>query len=207
MATLTGVIDSSAGSTSEMAVELASLVKIELDKNSAMAAYSGIVYDTGFFAYSKTSIKTFRAALKVLEHEAKPYFVYQQLMENGSMSSLLLQKRVLSTMEFHVRSKVAVQVLRKEDLIATGAFIEDAESFINLPLRSREVVVSILVKENLEGQVRCSLRSKGNVNVSKVARNFGGGGHVSAAGFRSKKSVEETLKEVLVIVEAQLEQS
>jgi phosphoesterase RecJ-like protein len=114
---------------------------------------------------------------------------------------------VLSTLEFHVQKKVAVQVLHKEDLLTTGAFIEDAESFINLPLRAREVVVSILIKENTEGQVRCSLRSKGTVNVSKIARNFGGGGHVSAAGFRSKKGVEETLKEVLAVVETQLGQS
>jgi phosphoesterase RecJ-like protein len=92
---------------------------------------------------------------------------------------------------------VAVQILRKEDLEASQASFEDAENFINVPLRSRDIMVSVLVKENREGQIRCSLRSKGKVNVSKIAQSFGGGGHVSAAGFKSKDSIEETLSRVL----------
>jgi phosphoesterase RecJ-like protein len=63
-----------------------------------------------------------------------------------------------------------------------------------------------MVKENLEGHIRCSLRSKGAVNVSKIAQQFGGGGHVTSAGFKSRVSIEETLKQVLETVEPLLEQ-
>jgi phosphoesterase RecJ-like protein len=110
---------------------------------------------------------------------------------------LLLQKQVLSTLEIRNEGRVAVQVLRKEDLTATGAYLEDADSLINIPLKSKGIEVSVLVKENLEGQVRCSLRSKGELNVSKIAQSFGGGGHVSAAGFKSSECIEETLTKVL----------
>jgi phosphoesterase RecJ-like protein len=119
--------------------------------------------------------------------------------------AILLKKQILSTLEIYAGGRVAVLILRKEDLVSTGANFEDAETFINIPLRAKEIVVSILVKENLEGNVRCSLRSKGAVNVSKVAQQFGGGGHVTAAGFKSAHGIEETLNEVLKKVEPLLE--
>jgi len=195
--TLKGYIDPTASSTSEIAVELALAAGISLPVECAAAAYAGIVYDTGFFAYSKTTGRTFKAALSLVEAGVKPYDIYTELKENGSTGALLLQKRVLSSLEIHNQGRVAVQIMRKGDLEATGAYIEDAETFINVPLQSKEIEVSVLLKENKEGQVRCSLRSKGKINVSKIAQSLGGGGHVTAAGFKSSRNPEETLGVIL----------
>ena len=117
--------------------------------------------------------------------------------ENNSIEALLLQKKVLSTLEIHNQGRVAVQMVLKDDLESTGAFFEDSENFINIPLKSRDILVSVLIKETREGRVRCSLRSKGTVNVSTIAQGLGGGGHVSSAGFRSLLSPEETLSMAL----------
>jgi phosphoesterase RecJ-like protein len=95
--------------------------------------------------------------------------------------------------------------LCRDDLAATGALLEDADSFINIPLKSRSVLVSVLAKENEDGRIRCSLRSKGAVNVSKIAQHFSGGGHTLAAGFRSDVSMEETLDRVLEKIQEALE--
>jgi len=162
-----------------------------------MALYTGIVYDSGFFAYSKTSLRTFRAAIKTLEWGADSSYVYQQLMENSSNSSILLLKQTISTLEFFHDGKIVVQITNKEDLKKCNANYEDTESFVNIPLRSKDVEVSLIVKETPEGEVRCSMRSKGKINVSKVAQEFSGGGHKTAAGFKSGSSVEETVKKVL----------
>jgi phosphoesterase RecJ-like protein len=62
-----------------------------------------------------------------------------------------------------------------------------------------------MIKENGAGEVRCSLRSRGTINVSKIARLFGGGGHTTAAGFRSDLDIDDTLKQVLERVEPLLE--
>jgi phosphoesterase RecJ-like protein len=205
LATLEGIIDPRAAATCELAAEIAQAAGVELDADTARAAYTGLVYDTGFFAYSKTSLRTFTAAHTMIERGANPYEIYRHLNESASIGALLLQKRVFSTLELYAKDMVAVQVMRKEDLEATGARFEDAEGFINIPMRTREIAVSILVKETPEGKVRCSLRSKGTVNVSKVAQTFGGGGHVSAAGFRSDKNIDETLAEVVAEVIALLD--
>jgi phosphoesterase RecJ-like protein len=202
---LDGYIDSGASSTCEMIVEIAESLGIVPDQDSARAAFAGIIYDSGSFAYSKTTARTFKAALFLVEAGVIPYEIYGTLNESASISALLLQKQVLSTLEIHAGGRVAVQILRKEDLKSTGANFEDAESFINIPLKSKDIIVSIIIKENSEGRIRCSLRSKGQVNVSKIAQHFSGGGHVMAAGFKSVLGIKETLTQVLGQVETMLD--
>jgi phosphoesterase RecJ-like protein len=199
-----GYIDPAAAATCEMIMELASYFNQTLDRAAAVAAFAGLSYDSGSFSYSKTSARTFRAAQALVEAGVKPYEIHGHLNESSSTASLLLQSRVLAGISLHCGGRAAVMTLRREDLAATGALFEDAESFINIPLKSKAVLVSIMVKENEEGKVRCSLRSKGAVNVSKIAQQFSGGGHAQAAGFRSDAAIEETMNRVLEKVRAAL---
>jgi phosphoesterase RecJ-like protein len=193
LSAISGLIDPSAAATCEIMVEIAQAAGLPLDRDAALAAFAGISYDSGSFAYRKTSARTFRAALALVEAGVNPQEVHEALNETGSRGALLLQKRVFSSLEIHGQGRIAVQTIRKEDMEATGAHMEDVESFVNLPLRSRDIRVSVMLKENSEGLVRCSLRSRGAVNVARIAREFGGGGHVSAAGFKSSRGLEETL--------------
>ncbi|MCL2232331.1 MAG: bifunctional oligoribonuclease/PAP phosphatase NrnA [Treponema sp.] len=202
--TLKGYIDNTASSTCEMIVELAHAAGIALPPPCAKAAYTGLVYDTGSFAYAKTTDRTFKTALSLVDAGVTPYDIYRRLNESDSIAALLLQKKVLSSLEIHNEGRVAVQMVLKSDLEATGAFFEDSEHFINIPLKSKDILVSVLMKENREGHIRCSLRSKGTVNVSKIAQAMGGGGHVSSAGFRSPLSLGETLAAVLAKVAEEL---
>ena len=205
--TLKGYIDHTASSTCEMVTELVLEAGVTLSLGAAMAAYAGIVYDSGFFAYPKTTIRTFKAAISLLEAGVNPNEIFRELNENATINSLNLQKAVLSTLEVHNRGRVAVQMLRKEDLLASGAKYESADGFVNIPLKCREIQVSVLLKETKEGNVRCSLRSKGGVNVSKIAQSLGGGGHVSASGFKSSINIDDTLGVVLKKINEELEKA
>jgi phosphoesterase RecJ-like protein len=203
---LDGYIDPGAAATCEMMMDIAAAFDIVPDRETAAALYAGLSYDSGSFAYSKTTARTFTAARLLVESGADPYEIYGELNESASTASLLLQRQILSTLMLHCGGRAAVLILRKEDLAATGAHFEDAESLINIPLKSKEVLVSVMVKETEEGSIRCSLRSKGSgVTVSKIAQQFFGGGHASAAGFRSDLTLEETLNQVLETVKAALE--
>jgi phosphoesterase RecJ-like protein len=202
--TLKGYIDPSASSTCEMAVELAMKAGICLTPANARAAFAGIAYDTGFFAFNKTTTRTFKAATLLTEAGAVPYEVYQQFNGRYNIGALRLEKTVFGSLEIVNQGKVAVQVLRKEFLENCCATMEDAQNFINTPLKCKDVQVSVLVKENREGNVKCSLRSKGEVNVSKIAQSLGGGGHVTAAGFKSSGSVDETLQIILEKISKEL---
>jgi phosphoesterase RecJ-like protein len=201
---LTGFVDVTASSTSELSVELACFMDIDLDPYAAIAAYTGIVFDSGFFAYPRTSIRTFKAASKTLEWGAAPNKIYKQLMENSSYAALLIQKQALSKLQFFADKKIALMVLSNEDFEIAGAEFEEVENTVNIPLKAREVEVSLLLKEKSNGEVFCSLRSKGTVNVSKVAQEFGGGGHVTAAGFRSLESMGAVVNKLLICIESRL---
>lgn len=190
-------IDSDASSTCEMLFELFVSMKIDIIYEMYVAIYLGIVYDTGSFIYPKTTSKTFRIAEKCVSNGVKPNFIYSKLYESNSISSLMLQSRVLATLDFFYDKHVAVQTMLKEDLIKSGALYEEADSLINIPLKSEQVKVSIFFKENLEGILRCSMRSKGNIDVSFIAQIHNGGGHKTAAGFKSKYPLEEIKQKVL----------
>ena len=190
--TFEGISDPTAASTCELTVALAETLITPIDPQAAFAAYIGIAYDTGFFAYPKTGPRTLRAALMLLEQGVEPNVVYRQLHENTSVGALLLQQRAITSMTLHCKNRVAVQVLRLEDFTAAGALPEDTDGLVNFPLKTRDVVVSLMLKESPDGKIRCSLRSKGNINVAKVAQELNGGGHINAAGFKSKIDIDKT---------------
>ena len=193
-----GIIDSAASSSCEQAVELAEAADILPDKQTAFAAYTGIVFDTGFFAYSKTGQRAFKAAVRLLSTGIDPSEAYRRLCENSSTGALMLQKKAFKSLSFHNRGRIAAQILRKEDFLETGTRTDDTEGFVNVPLKSRDILVSILVKEYPEGgKTGCSIRSKGSINVAKIAHEFGGGGHINASGYKSNMDVDSTLTATL----------
>jgi bifunctional oligoribonuclease and PAP phosphatase NrnA len=177
------LLDPTASSSCELAYFIARLLGVELPMDAAEAVFAGIVYDTGSFAYPKTSERTFECALELVRRGVSPYEIHRRMYESSSDGVLMLQKAVISSLELRLEGRVALQSLEKGDLAASGASYEDAEDLVNIPLQDRRVEVSALFKENLEGRLRCSLRSKGGVNVARIAQAFGGGGHKTAAGF------------------------
>jgi bifunctional oligoribonuclease and PAP phosphatase NrnA len=177
------LLDPTASSSCELVYFIARRLGVELPPDAGEAIFAGIVYDTGSFAYPKTGERTFECALELVRRGVSPYEVHRRMYESSSDGVLMLQKLVISSLELLLDGRVALQSLKKVDLVVSGASYEDAEDLVNIPLQDRRVEVSVLFKENLEGRLRCSLRSKGGVNVARIAQALGGGGHKTAAGF------------------------
>jgi phosphoesterase RecJ-like protein len=190
-------IEQGASSTCEILYLLFQEMRVELDLPMAQALYMGIVFDTGSFVYPKTTALTFRIAQELVGRGVNPNQVYAHLYESNSLSSLVLMSKVLATLTLHAGGRVAVQSMPHQLLTESQARYEEADQLINIPLRSGEVRVSIFFKENLEGQRRCSLRSKGLIDVAEIARSYGGGGHRTAAGFKCARPTEVIQAEVL----------
>lgn len=191
-------------STCEMVYRILEQLGCDLNADVASALFAGIVYDSGSFAYSKTSAGTFEAALELVKRGANPTRIHGALYESSAISTLLLRKDVLSSLQLYENDRIAVQTLTRAMLKETGCLYEEADGFINIPLQAGVVEVSIFFKENEEGTLRCSLRSKGTVNVAQIAQSFGGGGHKSAAGFKSPYPLETIKNKVLELVMAEL---
>ena len=191
-------------STCEIAYRILESLGIPVEPDIATALFAGIVFDTGSFAYSKTGTGTFQVALTLVEQGANPSEIHRSLYESSSISVLLLNKAVLSTLELHADNRIAIQTMTAETLRETGSSYEDAEGLINVPLQAACIEVSVFFKENEQGTLRCSLRSKGSVNVAQIAQSFGGGGHKSAAGFKSPFPLALIRVRVLELVSAAL---
>ncbi len=190
-------IESEASSTCELLYELFKELEISISFDSAQALFTGIVYDTGSFIYPKTTSKTFGIAEKLVSLGVSPNYVYSQVYESNSISSLKLQSKVIGTLEFYYNQHVAIQKMTKPMILECNANYDEADTLINIPLKSHDVLVSVFFKENLEGILRCSLRSKGDLNVAVIAQEYGGGGHKTAAGFKSKLPLDVIKEKVL----------
>ncbi|HET7838513.1 MAG TPA: bifunctional oligoribonuclease/PAP phosphatase NrnA [Rectinemataceae bacterium] len=191
------LLESEASSTCELVYLLARSLGAEVPEDAAEALFAGMVYDTGSFAYAKTGERTFACARELVALGAKPYKIHREMYESSSVAVLILQKMVFASLELFAEDRIAVQTLRRTDLSASGANYEDAEDLVNRPLIGGTIEVSILFKENLEGRLRCSLRSKGRVNVARIAQSYGGGGHKTAAGFTCPEPLERIKDDVL----------
>ena len=193
--------DPDAGSTCEIIYKILIQLKVRINLDIAIALYSGIVYDTGSFSYPKTSADTFHIAEHLVRIGVIPNKIYSKLHESKSIESIILQTLVNQNMKLYFKKKVAVQYMSKKTLLDSQAKYEEAQEIVNFPLQSKCVRVSVFFKENSEGLLRCSIRSKGKVNCVKIVKKFNGGGHKTAAGFKCYEPFDIIHKRVLDILE------
>ncbi|HNW30200.1 MAG TPA: bifunctional oligoribonuclease/PAP phosphatase NrnA [Spirochaetota bacterium] len=161
---------------------------------AAQALFAGIVFDTGSFVYPKTSPETFRIAAHLEELGVVPFVIHEQIYEQNALTSFELRGQILSTMEVLHGGRMIAMKLTPEMLKASGATFTEGEPAINMPLTVKGVVASLLVKQDIDGPVKVSMRTKGELDVAKIAMENGGGGHRNAAGYKSKLSLDETYK-------------
>jgi len=191
------LINSEASSTCEILFNFFKYLKIDINFQIAQALFTGIVYDTGSFIYPKTTANTFLIAHELLRKGVSPNDIYGKIYESNSISALKLQSKVSASLKLFYNQQVAVQIMLKETILECNALYEEADSIINNPLKSKKIKVSIFFKENAEGLLRCSMRSKGDIDVAAIAQHYKGGGHKTAAGFKSKYPLDVIMTKVL----------
>lgn len=186
------IIKAEASSVCEIVYHIIQHYQQPISLRAAQALFAGIVFDTGSFVYPKTSPETFRIAAHLEELGVVPFFIHEQIYEQNALSSFALRSHILATMEVLNDGKMIAMKLTPEMLKESGATFTEGEPSINLPLTVKGVVASVLVKQDVDGPVKVSMRTKGDLDVAKIAMENGGGGHRNAAGYKSKLSLDET---------------
>ncbi|TFH42905.1 MAG: bifunctional oligoribonuclease/PAP phosphatase NrnA, partial [Chrysiogenales bacterium] len=192
------IIKARASSVCELIYHIIRHYNSPITFRAAQALFAGIVFDTGSFVYPKTSAETFRIAAHLEELGVVPNFIHEQIYEQNALSSFELRSRIVSTMEVLYGGRLIAMKLTREMLMATGASFTEGEPAINMPLTVKGVMASVLVKQNIDGPVKVSMRTKGDLDVARVAMDNGGGGHRNAAGYKSLLSLEDTYRQVIV---------
>jgi bifunctional oligoribonuclease and PAP phosphatase NrnA len=192
------LINPESSSTGMIIYTLIKSLNVEVTSDIAINLYTSIIGDTGSFRYSNTHPETFRVAAELVEYGANPAEISQALYESEKPEKLRLIGLGLSTLEIAYAGRIASIVLKKEMYAKTGTHRSDTEGIINLPRSIKGIEVAILFTElennNYESIWKVSLRSKGEVDVARIAERFCGGGHKRAAGLVVKGSLEEVKK-------------
>jgi phosphoesterase RecJ-like protein len=194
------MLDAKASSTGELVFRLMREMRFKMSRNICTNLYAAIITDTGSFRYSSTTKETFLAAGILVGEGASPQRIAENIYESDSPARLKLLAKALSTLSLDLESRVGSMVVTRQDLMETGAAWEHTEGFVDISRTVKGIEVSVLYTQRGEDSFKLSLRSKAKVNVEKVAKKFGGGGHVHAASCWMKGDIETIKSQIIEAV-------
>jgi phosphoesterase RecJ-like protein len=193
----TRLIDPQASSTGELIFRLFRDMDLAVTGEIATCLYTAILTDTGGFRYHNTRRDALLAAADLVDGGADPQWISENIYEADPPVRIRLLAAVLPTLTLEEGGRVGSLVVTRKALADAGALSEHTEGFVDLPRSIRGVEISILYGELPDGRFKLSLRSKGKINVDRVARAFGGGGHINAAGCRVAGELAEIRRRVI----------
>jgi phosphoesterase RecJ-like protein len=194
------LIDRAAAAAAELVYEVIVELGWEITPEIATALYTGIVTDTGRFQYSSTSPRTHHIAAHLLEHDVHPDIIGQKLFEEASFGYYTVASRVLGRAQLDEDHRFVWSMVTNDDLEDAGISSHDTDGLIDLVRMARGTEVACLLKVKDNGVVKGSLRSRGAVDVARIAGAFGGGGHHNAAGFTSTTAPEAVIAEITALL-------
>jgi len=193
------LIDSLYSSTAELVYQLLYVMSVKITPQEATCLYVGIVTDTGRFHYPATRPNTLTTAAHLLEAGADSVKANDRIYTTKSLPAIKLLGRALNKIEILDSGKSVVTVLTNSDFTECAAQSQHTEDIVNYGLMIPGVKISALFREE-QDRVTVNFRSKGNLDVSALAKKFGGGGHRNAAGCKIKAPFQKVREDVLQAV-------
>lgn len=197
-------VDPAASSTCELVHRIAKRLSKTLAPEEASCLLCGIITDTGGFRYASTSPATMRVAAELMEQGADLAGIATSLYFEERPETLSFLGELLVGMKRSPKAPLAWMSVSLERLARHGLDMSETEEFVRYALSVRGVEVGLMFKEQGNGQVRLSFRSKGRYDVNRLAGIFGGGGHSQAAGARVNGSLAEVEGPVIEALEREM---
>lgn len=191
------IVDSEAAATAEIIYCFLQKLGIEIDKHISECLYTGIVTDTGKFQYSNTTSTTHYIAGNLMKYDINPSKITSLIYQNNSKEKLKLKGEAINNIEFFYDDKISCITITQEVTNRIGAKDDDFDGVVNIARDVSTVEVAIFLREEENGRVKVSLRSKEYIDVNYIAGKFGGGGHKRASGATIQGDIY-TLKNDLV---------
>ena len=196
-------IDTAAPACGELVYRIAQGLKLKIDSEVATVLYLTLVTDTGNFRFSNASAEAFDSAATLVRLGARPEQVSQWVYESQPLASIRLMGEMISSLELHAGGRIATVLLSAEMFARAGADVGNTEGLVDVPRSIAGVEAVGLLRETGANRYKLSLRSRGAVDVEKLARRWGGGGHKNAAGAK----LDGPAGEVRAVVVAGLEEA
>ena len=198
------LVDTAAAAAGEVIFDLIKFAGWDITERIAESIFIALSTDTGWFKFGNTDSRIFHTAAELIDAGARPNVIYRLLYQSFTPARLYLMTRMLDHLQLHADSRIATQYILRKDFDETGATGPDTENLIDECQRIESVEVAALFTELADGGFRCSLRSKGKVDVRKIAQKYGGGGHTLASGVNLKGPLESAVQSIVDEVNIQL---
>lgn len=177
-------VDTAAAATTEMLYKVLTAMQIDLSPHAATSLLTGILTDTSHFSNMGTTLDSMSIAGKLMAKGADHRAITYHTMRSKSVGTLKLWGRALSRLSYNKTSGVISTIITLKDLAECDVDGEATTGIANFLNSLSEGRVALVLQEELGGFVKGSLRTTSDVNVADMAKQFGGGGHAKAAGFR-----------------------
>lgn len=197
-------VDADAAATCELIFYLAQQLQQPMQQSLAAALYTGILTDTAGFIQPNTTKAVHQIAAELLAAGVQPYDIAEPALESRSAAQMHLLQMALANLTVSRNGLYAAIYVTRGMLDGAGANDDDVEGLVGFARSIDTVEVGMLFRETEEGTVKVSLRSKRRVDVSRVAQQFGGGGHVRAAGCVIMDTLDIAMDKVSAAIEAAL---
>jgi phosphoesterase RecJ-like protein len=194
--------DNRVEATGRLVVEAADQLGVELTPEIARPAFAALATDTGWFRFASTTADTLRLAGRLVAAGAAPDELYKNLYEEDTLGRLRLIGRTIARAQTEFDGRLIYTWIELADFAASGAAPSDSEDIINLTLSVSGTQVAVILVEQTSGGFKVSLRSRCQVDCSRLAEQFGGGGHKQAAGALLREPLDSARAKILDAVRA-----
>jgi phosphoesterase RecJ-like protein len=202
------LVDPRASCTAEIVWRLSKELGVELTADIASALYVGLITDTGRFMYENTTADAHLMAADLIEAGVEPHGIYSRIYESLPFTRMKLLARALASVRRYDDGRITLMHVTAADFEETGAIENDSEGIVDHARAVEGTAVAVLVREltgERAGKRKVSLRATdGRVDVSAIARAFGGGGHRQAAGATTDLDIDTLTDEIRAYVRQQL---
>ena len=197
--------DTKAAAAGQIVLDFLRHSRYEIDINMSNALFVAIVTDTGWLRFSNVDSRVLTDCSELVKLGTEPAKIYHSLYQCFSIERFNLMTVMLNTLELHFQGRYATQYLKQQDFKNTGADYMDTENLIDECQKISSIEAVSLFVEQPDGRIKCSLRSRGTVDVRNIAQKFGGGGHIMASGTHLDGPLESAMEAVYKEFEASFE--
>lgn len=191
------MVNGDASAAAEVLYGLLSEMNVDITSEIAFYLYTAIASDSGCFKYSSVSPSTMRIAADLLEAGVDNAYICKMLFDTEKKNVLRLKGRLMENIEEFADGKICVVSLSAETVKSFGVEEKNTGDIVNIPRKVEGCEIAVSVRET-KNKIKVSLRSNGSCDVAKIASEFGGGGHIRAAGITFEScTAEETKKNVV----------
>lgn len=199
------VVDPHAAASGELVFTLAAdYLGLPLVPELALPLYAAISADTGSFRFSNTTAQTYRIAARLAETGLDFSSLIHKMFGTHTLQQLQAQAYAVEHTTLHCNGKIAISTMPHAYLDERGMTFDDVDFLSAMPRSIEGVEVGVYLKEKTDNEVKISLRSNELVDVAAIAAQFGGGGHIRAAGATLAGTLEDAKAQVLAALEGVL---